>query len=130
MSIGKQLYGMAEGLLWALVVGLSRLPFGVLYLFSDLCFLVVYYLIPYRKRLVLTNLRNSFPEKSEEEIQAIAKRFYHHLTDLMVESLKLFSISDKEAQERIKIVGMEQYTGFFQKKIQWIVATGDRKSVV
>ena len=92
MSIGKQLYGMAEGLLWALVVGLSRLPFGVLYLFSDLCFLVVYYLIPYRKRLVLTNLRNSFPEKSEEEIQAIAKRFYHHLTDLMVESLKLFCI--------------------------------------
>lgn len=124
MSIGKQLHGMAEGLLWALIVGLSRLPFGVLYLFSDLCFLVVYYLIPYRKRLVITNLRNSFPEKSEAEIQAIAKRFYHHLTDLMVESLKLFSISDKEAHERIKIVGMEQYTGFFEKKIQWIVATG------
>lgn len=122
--MGRAVRSVGHRLVWWLVVGFSRLPFGVLYLFSDLCFLVVYYLVPYRKRLVFKNLRNSFPEKPEREIRSIAKRFYRHLTDLMVESLKLFSISEAEAERRVKIVGLEQYAGFFEKKLQWIVATG------
>jgi KDO2-lipid IV(A) lauroyltransferase len=72
---------------------LSVLPFPVLYLFSDAVYGLVYYLIGYRKEVVLTNLRNAFPEKSEAEIKAIRKKFYKYLCDLFIETFKTLTIS-------------------------------------
>lgn len=85
------------GLIWPI----SRLPFFILYRLSDLLFLVMFYLAGYRKKLVLKNLRNAFPQKSEQEIQRIARDFYRHFCDLIVEALKGFSISEKAARERM-----------------------------
>ncbi|MCB0376778.1 MAG: lipid A biosynthesis acyltransferase, partial [Sinomicrobium sp.] len=47
----------------------SLLPFRLLYLLSDLLFVLVFHLIGYRKEVVRNNLRNAFPEKGEEEIR-------------------------------------------------------------
>jgi Kdo2-lipid IVA lauroyltransferase/acyltransferase len=71
---------------------LSILPFPVLYLFSDFIFLLTYYVIGYRRKVVRENLRNSFPEKSETEIAAIEKAFYRYLTDLFLEIVKTLTI--------------------------------------
>lgn len=75
---------------------LSILPFPLLYGLSDFFFFVLYRLIGYRKELVLQNLRNSFPEKTEAEIQLIAKKFYKHLCDLFLEIFKTLTISKKK----------------------------------
>lgn len=74
---------------------------------SDLIFLITYYIIPYRKKLVIKNLTNSFPQKSEKEIRQITKQFYRHFCDIIVESIKLFSISDAEALRRCTPSGTE-----------------------
>lgn len=72
---------------------LSLLPFPVLYFVSDAVYGLLYYIIGYRKAVVFTNLRNSFPHKSEQEIQAIGKAFFHYLCDLTLETFKTLTIS-------------------------------------
>src|ERR1700754_1115276 len=56
---------------------LSLLPFRALYFVSDIFYLVLYHIIGYRRKIVFNNLRNSFPDKSDAEIKALSKRFYH-----------------------------------------------------
>ena len=87
--------------LWLLLKALSLLPLPVLYLLADFLYFVVYYLVGYRKKVVLQNLRNSFPEKSEPEIQQIAKDFYRQLADIIVETIRLSSMRPEEMRRRI-----------------------------
>ena len=76
---------------------LSRLPLSVLYLLSDLMFFIGYRVIRYRRNVVLKNLKNSFPEKSDPEIHRIEKDFYHNLCDYPIETLKMMTIVDLRA---------------------------------
>lgn len=82
---------------------ISILPFWLLYVLSDLLCFIGYNLIGYRKKVVFTNLKNSFPEKSEEELKQIAKRFYHFFCDWIMEMIKSITISKKEALKRCKL---------------------------
>ena len=75
---------------------LSLLPFPVLYFFSNGVYVILYYLVGYRKAVVLENLRNSFPEKSNKEINRICKDYYHYLCDLFLETFKTLTISKEE----------------------------------
>ncbi|MGI6074665.1 MAG: lysophospholipid acyltransferase family protein [Fermentimonas sp.] len=85
----------------------SLLPFALLYIISDILFFLVYHVARYRRKLVLQNIRNSFPEKSESEIASISKQFYHHLCDYFVETIKTLSISDEEVMRRMKFENPE-----------------------
>jgi KDO2-lipid IV(A) lauroyltransferase len=82
---------------------LSILPFTLLYLFSDFLYFILYYVIGYRKKVIVQNLRNSFPEKSDEEIEAISKNFYKHFCDFFVETIKMLTLSKKEIIKRCKV---------------------------
>lgn len=79
---------------------LSRLPIGILYAISNLLFFLIYSVFGYRKKVVMDNLRQSFPEKTEAELQRIMKQFYRNLCDIIVESLKMISMSREEVIER------------------------------
>ena len=79
---------------------LSRLPMRILYIKSDFLYLLMYYVIGYRKKVVLENLKLSFPEKSDKELKKISKKFFKHLTDLIMESIKSFTISKKQISKR------------------------------
>jgi KDO2-lipid IV(A) lauroyltransferase len=89
------------------IYGISLLPFPLLYRVSDLLYLVLYRVLGYRREVVLTNLRNSFPEKSEAEIQAIAAKFYQWFCDLMVETLKTLTISPGAVRKRVGFEGID-----------------------
>ena len=115
---------MLNKILYGILTGFSKLPFRVLYIVSDFMYYVFYYVIPYRKRLVYKNLKASFPEKSPSEIRVIAKRFYRHLSDIMVETLKLHSISEKELSERLNVPEIDDIKENYKKGIQFIAATG------
>ena len=78
------------------------LPFRLAYIFSDLSYFFVYRVIGYRKKVIYTNLRNSLPGKSDDEYRKIARGFYHHLCDMLVESLKSFTMSETSIVERYK----------------------------
>ena len=93
---------------------LSLLPFGILYVLSDLAYIIMYYVVGYRRDVVRKNLTTSFPEKTESEIKGIERKFYHWLCDYFVETIKLLSISDKQLRRRLKVVGAEQIEGHFK----------------
>ncbi len=80
---------------------LSRLPLSALYFLSDFLFFVSFYIVRYRRKIVMKNLRASFPKKSAEELRQIARKFYSNLCDYGVETLKLLTISGDELSRRM-----------------------------
>lgn len=79
----------------------ALLPFWVLYLWADFIGWLAFSVIGYRKAVVIDNLKKSFPEKSDQEIKEIARRFYRNLGDIIVESLKGVGLSEKQLQKRV-----------------------------
>ncbi|WP_296316486.1 lysophospholipid acyltransferase family protein [Winogradskyella sp. UBA3174] len=96
-------YILIYPILWLI----SILPFRLLYAFSDFLYLFIYKIFGYRKSTVKTNLRLVFPNKSETEISTITGKFYHHLCDMIVESIKSLTISKSAMQERYKFTNVE-----------------------
>lgn len=88
--------------LYALLYTISLLPLRVLYFLSDGVYVLVYYIIGYRKEVVIHNLNIAFPEKGKNEKIRIAKNFYHKFIDSMIETLKLLSASDAFFEKRFK----------------------------
>lgn len=82
---------------------MSILPMSVLYLLSDMTYIMVYYIIGYRKKVVIGNIKGSFPSKNEKEIKRISKDFYRHFCDLIFESIKRLTISERAIRKRLKI---------------------------
>ena len=77
-------YYLFYGINWIITL----LPLPVLYIFSDFLYLVLYYVVSYRRNVVATNLKNSFPEKTDKELKIIEKKFYRHLSDILIETFK------------------------------------------
>ena len=89
-------------LLYAIMKLHALLPLRVLYLFSDVLYGVVYYVVRYRRKLVRKNLTNSFPHLSQSEIVKIEREFYRNFCDYFFETIKLLHISDEEMKRRMK----------------------------
>lgn len=97
------IYIVTYPLIWLL----SVLPLRVLYILSDIIFVLLYYIIGYRKKVVKYNLKLSFPEKAPEELLKIEKETLHHFVDVFMEMIKSFSISKEEIAKRIIIENPE-----------------------
>ncbi|MEA1886108.1 MAG: lysophospholipid acyltransferase family protein [Bacteroidota bacterium] len=82
---------------------ITLLPLKILYGFSPLFYFTLYHLARYRRTVVIENLSNAFPEKTDHELATISKKFYHHLADLFIEILKLEHMKPSEIKERYKI---------------------------
>jgi Kdo2-lipid IVA lauroyltransferase/acyltransferase len=85
----------------------SLLPFRLLYILSDGLACLFFNVVKYRGKVVYGNLRNSFPEKSAAEINEIARKFYKNLTDILLESIKGFSMSEKTMSSRYRFLNPE-----------------------
>lgn len=82
---------------------LAWLPFKVLYLKADFIAFFLFRILAYRRKIVESNLKNAFPEKSEAERRRIAAQFYRNLADLLVESIKMERLSLAALQKRYEI---------------------------
>lgn len=78
----------------------ALLPMRVLYVLSDILYIIIYKIAKYRLRVVRRNMKASFPDKSEVELHHLEREFYHHFSDYIVETIKLAHISLKELQQR------------------------------
>lgn len=87
-------------ILYPILYLFSLLPFWVLHLLSDAIYLLLYYVIRYRRNVVLSNLAIAFPEKTDAERVKIAKEFYQRFLDNFIETVKLLSISEKTLNKR------------------------------
>lgn len=98
-------YLIAYPFLWCI----SMLPFRLLYIFSDFTYIIVYYLIGYRKKTVRKNLALALPHLSDDERLLIEKKSFHHLCDMFLEMIKTLSISTKEINKRFVFTNIEIY---------------------
>ena len=96
-------------LLWWSCRAVGLLPERVLYFcLGGLIRLILYRLVRYRRQVVRTNLAHSFPEKSEAERREIERKFYHHLSEVFVDTILLASISRKRICERMVYSNVEE----------------------
>jgi len=108
---------------YILILPISLLPYPLLYFISDFLFLVLYRIFGYRKQVVLTNLKNSFPDKSNLELKDIMTAFYRHFCDIVMESVKSFTISEKQLRKRL-IIKNPEFSNYFADKDQSIIFVG------
>lgn len=106
------------------VFPLSHLPLSILYLFTDFFYLIISNVIPYRKAVIESNLRNSFPSKTENELKVIRNKFYRHFTDLLAEGVKNLSISETEIRRRFKVNNPELMDLLFKKNKNVLLVSG------
>ncbi|MFP4547530.1 MAG: lysophospholipid acyltransferase family protein [Fidelibacterota bacterium] len=101
-------------LFFRLMVFINRfVPFFVFYYFADIIYVFLYYVFKYRRNVVRQNLNRVFPDKSNQEIHQITKKFYHNLADIMLESIKGFSAKKEEMIKRYKVINPEIMNKYF-----------------
>ena len=105
------IYSISFPFLWII----SKLPFRLFYWFSDCIYILVYYIIGYRKKIVRNNILIALPHISEEKRLVIEKKFYHHMCDMFLEMIKTMSISSEEMKERFQITNIELLKEYEQK---------------
>ncbi len=103
---------------------LAFLPLRCLYLISDIMFVLVCYVVRYRRKVVMENLRNSFPEKTEKERWQIARKFYRFMCDLFIETLKVIHIDTAQIHRRIHYSNPEIFDDLYNKGKQIFFVTG------
>jgi KDO2-lipid IV(A) lauroyltransferase len=111
-------------LYYLVIIPISLLPFPVLYGLSDFLFFLFYYVIRYRRTVVMENLERSFPEMSRQQHLEISRKFYSHFCDLILESLKTFTISRKEVLKRVVCKNPELINKYYDKHQSVILAGG------
>lgn len=106
--VARQIQFLSGALLYyGLVLPLSYLPLRILYLIADFIYVLLCTILPYRKKVIEHNLRLAFPTKSNEERKQIRKDFYRYFADLLVESIKNLTISEKELAARFQLANPE-----------------------
>ena len=102
----------------------SLLPLRLLYFFSDLVRLIIFHIVPYRKKLVMDHLALALPEKSEAERRRIAWMFYRNLVDYFMETLKLVSSGRNYVARHFTIDNPSMYLDLLNqgKRVQLQVA--------
>lgn len=102
-------------IVYVLFYTLSLLPFRILYGMADIGYVLLYYIIRYRRGVVRKNLVTAFPEKSIDDIKTIERKFYHWFCDYFLEAIKLLSISEEELRRRFTIINSEEVEQCFQE---------------
>lgn len=116
---------MGAALLFYLIIKpLSLLPTPILHGISYFIYLLVYRLFGYRTKVVKSNLKGAFPDKSEAEIKKLMSKFYLHLCDIIVESIKGFSISIEEVRKRMVFSNIELVDQFKKAGKQVVMVGG------
>lgn len=104
---------------------LAILPTPLLYMLADGIAWLLEHVVHYRKAVVYTNLRNSFPQKNDAEIKSIAHKFYKHFADVLVENVKATTISNAELQQRINVPGVKElFQPYWDKKQNVVIVLG------
>jgi len=99
-------------------------PLRFHYFISDLFYILIYYVVRYRRSVIFKNLTNSFPEKSNNEISLIAKKFYHHFCDSFIETLYFDRVSEKEIKKRLTLLNQELLENYLAEGRPVVLALG------
>jgi Kdo2-lipid IVA lauroyltransferase/acyltransferase len=102
----------------------SYLPFPVLFFLSDLTYMLLYYVLKYRRQVVSDNLSKAFPDKNRTELKTIERAYYKHLCDIAYESLKSLSLSPKGIKKRMQYKNIDLLNRYHQTNRSAILYAG------
>ncbi len=109
-------------IIFVLLLGLF--PFFLLYQLSNLLYLFIYLIFGYRKKVIIQNLEQCFPEKSDTEIKKLLSAIYKNLTDNIVEGIKAFTMTRKQIVKRHKVINPEIINNYYKSGQSIIAVTG------
>ncbi len=111
MGYNKERYRTLKNIAYYILFGVwyvvSLLPMWFLHAVSSIVSIILFHVIRYRRRVVHENIKSSFPKLSPRKRWMIERRCYTHFCDLMVESVKFFSISEWNMKRRMRFKGIE-----------------------
>jgi Kdo2-lipid IVA lauroyltransferase/acyltransferase len=113
-------YYLFYGINWIITL----LPLPVLYILSDFLYLILYYIVSYRRKDVAMNLKNSFPDKTDKERKIIEKKFYRHLSDIIIETFKAPHMSKENQEKRFTYSNLEIIDRLREEKRDIIAVLG------
>ncbi len=113
----------------------GKITIGIIYLFAiqplfllrrwrDLLFFTIFHITKYRRNVVWENLKNSFPQKQNKELKQIEKKFYKHLSNLIIESLIFFRISPQNMLKRIYFKNIDLLNELHKKNKRIVLVMG------
>ncbi len=111
-------------LLYPILWIISMLPMRVLFIISDILYLILYYVIGYRKKIVRSNLKLCFPEKSDQELLDLEKKSFQHFIDVFMELIKSFTMTEKEISKRLSITNPELLDTYYEQHKSVIFLSG------
>jgi len=104
-------------ILFRFFVGLFYfLPFWFIYRISDFFAFLLCFVFKYRKKVIINNLKNSFPQKTEKELKKILFSIYRNISDLMVETMKGFTMSPEQVKHHIYTTNIELMHNLYERK--------------
>ena len=103
---------------------ISVLPMRILFIISDIIYVIIYYIIGYRKKIVRQNLKLCFPEKSGKELLDLEKKSFQHFIDVFMELIKSFTITEKEMSKRLSITNPELLDSYYDQNKSVIFLSG------
>lgn len=109
---------------YSLIWLLHLMPERILYCISDFLYLLIHYIVGYRKKVVYENIAKAFPDYGKKEIRQTVRRFYHHLCDLFIESSVSHFYSESEALKKITYRNPELLNEMYSEGRQVIAVTG------
>ncbi len=103
---------------------ISILPMRILFMISDFLYVILYYIIGYRKKIVRSNLKLCFPEKSDKDLLDLEKKSFQHFVDVFMELIKSFTITEKEILKRLSITNPELLDSYYEQHKSVIFLSG------
>jgi KDO2-lipid IV(A) lauroyltransferase len=94
--------------------GISKLPWIIINAISSIVYVILYRVLKYRLKVVQENLKRSFPNHTAKDLKKIEEGYYRHLSDLMLETIKGFSLTKKQISNRVYLENKELLDDFFQ----------------
>lgn len=102
---GEKSMSIGARALWLLCRSVAILPHWVQYgVIEPLIYFLLRYVARYRRRLILRQLTDSFPERSREEIAGLCNDYYHTLAETFVGTMTLAGMSYNKKREVLQVV--------------------------
>lgn len=109
---------------YILIIPISLLPLRFIYLLTDFFYLLLLSILPYRKKLIKKNIRNSFKSVTEKDVNKLTRKFYKHLSDILAESIKNLTISKKDLLKRVHVVNPALMEDLYKKDKSVLIISG------
>jgi len=106
--VQKIIFYIVYTLLWMITL----LPMRVLYVISDIFFIITYFIAGYRKKIVRKNMAVVFPQKTKAELKRIEIKFYRHFCDQIIETLALVHLNKNQMKKRVTFKNLDKITQY------------------